>query len=621
MIYCKNKKRNLAMIDHDMQEIEIDADMRDAGEDREPEAEGLPDMHDISGDCALPEGQAPTDPEAPAELTDQEKAAALPLNDFGNGRRLAIYYGEDMLFVPRLGWFRWGGQRWEADEDEITVRRDAQDLGQLINAEAGCLVLEDWQMAALEAWKLKKRDYNRLSRDKYKGTASDDDLAQMEEMEPMREAGLAAEKALGAKRRKHEAWAVNSGNSGKIENMLKEARVGLAAAIHDLNVDPLAVCCENGVLRFARVQDEHEAGWTKRPIYRASVRLDDHARGDRITKMMRAPYDPAAPRPAFDAFLETVQPDPIMRGFLKRWFGYSMTGLTSEQCLAFLFGGGRNGKSTLVDILAKIFADYGTTVPIETLTGSEQRKGSDATPDLVRLPGARMVRASEPEQGQRMKEALVKSLTGGEAILIRRMMQEFVEITPEFKLTISGNHKPEIRGGDDGIWRRILLVGFDVQIADADVNKDLPALLWEERAGIFAWLVEGCLEYLEFGLGVPDAVRAATEEYRKDSDPLRVFLTEDCTWSADPGAFTSGRDLADGFNAFLLGRGESVWGRRTVANQIKARSATMKGPGGRMMRWGKKSDTGYFGIELSQEARDRIAKYGEEIRAGAGRKG
>lgn len=129
-------------------------------------------------------------------------------------------------------------------------------------------------------------------------------------------------------------------------------------------------------------------------------------------------------------FLERIQPEPEMRAFLQRWFGYSLTGLTNEQKLVFLHGGGRNGKSTLVDLVAKMMGEYATSMPIETLTGSETRKGSDATPDLVRLPGARMVRASEPEKGVQFKEALIKLLTGGEPIMVRRMRRNSLKSIP-----------------------------------------------------------------------------------------------------------------------------------------------------------------------------------------------
>jgi putative DNA primase/helicase len=267
-----------------------------------------------------------------------------------------------------------------------------------------------------------------------------------------------------------------------------------------------------------------------------------------------------------------------------------------------------------VDTIADIMADYGTTIPIETLTGSEQRKGSDATPDLVRLPGARFVRASEPEQGQRMKEALIKALTGGEAIMIRRMHAEFVEIVPEFKLTISGNHKPDIRGADDGIWRRVMLVPWPEQITDEEVDRDLAKKLRAERDGILAWMVQGCLKYLAEGLHEPDVVKEATAEYRSQSDPLREFLTSECQVTESRKDFVSGRQLRDAFIAWHLHRGEKPWGSRQIALGIKGRMGIIRGAHGGSYEQGKSNgDSGYRKLMLQPKALQTLAEYRDKI--------
>lgn len=551
------------------------------------------------------------------------RCASLPLNDYGNGKRLAEYYGQNILFVPRLGWYRWGEKRWRPDEDELAVRRDAQKVAGHILAEIPHILLEPWQVDALDLYLATQGELASLQKVKDK---TEEQKGRCDALIEIRSKGRSVQELLQKAKAAHRAHARSTGNSPKISNMLLEARVAAATTVGALNADPLMLNCETGVVQFSREADPHGAAWGDgKTVWRAH--LLPHDRRQLISKMAVAGYNPKL---AFDGqkqcpvwmdFLETVQPEVAVRGFLQRWFGYCLTGLTKEQKLAFFFGGGRNGKSTMVDVIARILADYGTTLPIETLTGTEQRKGSDATPDLVRLPGARFVRASEPEQGKRMKEALIKALTGGEAIMIRRMMQEFVEIEPEFKLTISGNHKPEIRGADDGIWRRVLLVPFEVQIAEKNVDGDLAEKLWAERDGILAWMIAGCLDYLENGLGVPDAVRAATDEYRHESDPMRVFLTTECKITGSPDHFETGRDLCDAFNAWLLSNADSPWGKRTVANRIKERAGTVKGETGYTYTPHKISDTGYRGIKISSAAMDRIAEYGDELRGGTGGRG
>lgn len=146
----------------------------------------------------------------------------------------------------------------------------------------------------------------------------------------------------------------------------------------------------------------------------------------------------------------------------------------SEQKLAFFHGKGANGKSTLVDTWATIAGDYSGTVPIETfLDQGRKRKGSDASPDLAALVEVRMLRTSEPEKGSKLAEALIKLATGGEPMPVRRLMRDPFDLHPAFKMTVSGNHRPSISGIDDGIWRRVMLVPWDVQIPDREKDRQL----------------------------------------------------------------------------------------------------------------------------------------------------
>jgi putative DNA primase/helicase len=553
------------------------------------------------GDAGAP---PPPDPSEPLEV----HGATFPLNDYGNGQRLTHYYGRDIRYVPRLGWLRWDGRRWASDDDEIAVRRDAQSIAARVKIEAAHIALTEREAKALALWKPVAFEYRRLAAGRF--DLDVEAKARLEELEKLRDEGEAAQKRLNSLKREHIGHAKATGNSGRIKNMLIEATTSLAINPDWLNANPLQFCCENGVLDFVFEKETFEEikGWGE-PQLVPRVRVLKHDRSQRISKIAAAAYNPAAPRPVFDAFLERILPDKELRDFMQRWFGYAMTGDTSEQKLAFLYGQGRNGKSTLIDVVALIMADYASTIPIETLTGSEQRKGSDATPDLVRLPGARFVRASEPEQGQKMKESLIKALTGGEAIMIRRMMQEFVEIVPQFKLTISGNYKPEVRGADDGIWRRIMLIPFLEQIPAEEVDRQLPRRLWEERDGILAWMVEGCLAWLRDGLNPPKVVADATREYRAESDPVRTFLETVCTITGRNTDKVIARELNDAFNGWMAANGQATWGVRATSNALRRRAESVRGPSGASFKVGKDNTTCYFGIALSEEGENWGLQY------------
>lgn len=530
----------------------------------DPPPADLPPLDSYDDD--YPGGDAPP---APPDSGDDpfRDCAGYQLNDYGNGRRFVRHHGQDVMQVPRMGFYVWTGSVWRRDPDEIEVRKLAQDLGEKIEQEIPHLALEEWQMKVLTEGQALKRRARELERAAEGGgadaDAARDELARLDG-QLARLAGI--EKLMNSVRKDHHGWAKTSGNSGRIDAMLKEASPRIARAHDQLDAAPLDVACLNGVLRFAVDRDDPAAGYIGAG---ASLQLVPHDRTQLITKQMPVVYDPAATAPRFDAFLRRVLPDQEIREFIQRWFGLSMTALTGEQKLVFLHGMGANGKSVLVDVLAKILGDYSATAKIETLTGQGKRDGAAATPDLIPLMGARSVRAAEPEEGERFREALIKELTGGEPINVRPNYGEFITVLPVFKLTISGNHKPEIRGRDDGIWRRFLLVPFDVTIPPAERDPDLGAKLFEERAGILNWLIEGLLSYLDSGLREPEAVATATQEYREESDPLGHFLENACVVSGQPEDSEFVRDLVQAFQFWQDEQGGAVWQPGTIQRQLK----------------------------------------------------
>lgn len=533
-------------------------------------------------------GEPPIDP----DLIRQ--AALLPLNDVGNGQRLCLYFGDDVLWVPRVGWFVWNGRLWAPDNDKIEVRRRAQKISDRIAREIPFIVLSDRQMQLLAEENALDRERRGLDVKGEDGSIPPDAQARIDEIDTKLRQIWPLKKTLGDVRKAHRSFARTAGNTGRIDAMVTEAGVALSRRLEDLDAGPLDVNTESCLLRFSVERDTGEGMGRM-----ARVETIPHARDQLLTKSVAAAYDPDARCPMFEAFLLRIMPSAEMRRFLQRWFGLSMTALTGEQKLVFLYGMGANGKSVLVDLMARILGDYGATAKIESLIGKNRRSGGDATPDIIPLVGARFVRASEPEEGERLQEAKIKEMTGGEPMLARGLNADFFEFQPVFKLTISGNHKPDIRGTDDGIWRRVLLVPFDVQIPKAERDPTLVHKLFEERAGILNWAVEGLLDYLEGGLQEPEAVLAATQEYRDESDPVGTMLAE-CTVVDGSDSFIKARDLIEAFRWWQYERGEGMWGERTVSNRIKDKAGKWKHPhSGRSYVAGKASATGYRGITFT----------------------
>ena len=321
----------------------------------------------------------------------------------------------------------------------------------------------------------------------------------------------ASQLATPGERKNTADWAKSSESRYRLRAMVDRAQHQNETPVTpgELDADPWFLNVQNGVLDLR------------------SGDLRPHQRGDLFTKLVPVDYDPAATCPQWISFLRDVLPDPDLRAFLCRAVGYSLTGVVKHECLFFAYGTGNNGKTTFFNVLFDLLADYAQKMATEVLTTGRRRAGS-ATPDLARLPGVRLVVAAEVDEGGYLAESLVKDLTGRDKMTARGLHQAPFDFDPTHKIWLYGNHKPIIRGTDDGIWRRVHLLPFTVTIPKEKVDTSLPDKLKAELPGILAWAVRGCLDWQARGLSVPSAVDQATGDYRRDQDELGRFLDECC---------------------------------------------------------------------------------------------
>ena len=252
---------------------------------------------------------------------------------------------------------------------------------------------------------------------------------------------------------------------------------------------------------------------------------------DHITRHSPVIFNAAATCPLFLKFLDQITGacKPLIT-YLQRVIGYCLTGNAAEQCLFFLYGYGANGKSTFLTVVTDLLgSDLARQTPSETLMA---RKNSGASNDIARLLGVRVVIANEIEDGSLLAESLVKQMTGGDVMTARFLYGEFIEFVPKFKLFIAGNHKPTIRGRDQGIWRRIHLIPFEVTIAPGQRDKRLSIKLRAELPGILNWAIKGCLAWQKSGLAQPKMVTDAVNSYREEMDLLGQWVAGNCVVGA-----------------------------------------------------------------------------------------
>jgi putative DNA primase/helicase len=253
-----------------------------------------------------------------------------------------------------------------------------------------------------------------------------------------------------------------------------------------------------------------------------SFEFREHRQADMITHISPVNYDANAKCPLWMEFLDDIMAgNQELVGFLQRAAGISMTGSTVDHALYILYGTGRNGKSTFLEALRHPLGSYARVASMQMFL---QQKYENIPNDLAALAGARFVSAAESAEGRKLDEAKIKLLTGGDKITARFMREEFFEFTPQFKIWLATNHKPQIVGDDEAIWRRIKLIPFKVCIPDGKEDETLPGKLRAEASGILNWMLEGLREYRLGGLAEPAEVIVATGDYRKSEDWMDRFL-------------------------------------------------------------------------------------------------
>ena len=243
-----------------------------------------------------------------------------------------------------------------------------------------------------------------------------------------------------------------------------------------------------------------------------------------ITKSTNFIFDKTAKCPTWDMFLMQIFNNDInLIHYIQKAMGYSLSGDTSEQCMFILWGCGANGKSTFLNTILRLMGDYACSTTIETF----MKKNSEHSNDLARLKGMRLVTTSEVEQGKALSESIIKVATGEDEITARFLYGEYFSFSPTFKIFMATNHMPKIRGGDNGIWRRVKMIPFNVTIPPEQRDKHLSEKLMAENAGILNWLLIGYAAWKKEGLvDEPAAIKNANADYRMDMDIVGTFIMD-----------------------------------------------------------------------------------------------
>ena len=358
------------------------------------------------------------------------------------------------------------------------------------------------------------------------------------------------------KRREMTKYATRSESRQAIESTihLAKSEPSIPLRIEDLDTDPYLLGVTNGVVNLR------------------TGGLRENSKAEFITKQAPVVYSPEAKCPLWMSFLnQAMNNDQDMINYLQIIIGYSLTGDTREQKLFFLYGYGANGKSVFVNTIQEMLGDYAKQTPVSTLM--TRAKGS-VNNDVARLKSARFVATTETEEGSKFNESELKLLTGQDVITARFFRQEFFEFRPEFKIWVSGNHKP-VPGDGHGIWRRLVLIPFEVIVKDEDQDKELQNKLKQEFSGILNWAIEGCLKWQEEGLKEPKKIVDAIAEYKSEMDRVNSWM-EDCCIMSSQHCSTKASELYKSYKNWADNNGEWHMNQRILGTKLAERGFQKK---------------------------------------------
>lgn len=313
--------------------------------------------------------------------------------------------------------------------------------------------------------------------------------------------------------------------------------------------------------------------------------LRPHDERDLLTMVADVDLDDHVWAEEWIAFLRRVLPDDDVRLFVQRLAGLALIGEQLEHVLPIAIGGGANGKSTLTKVLADVLGDYSIVASRDVLLAMKHDTHPTAKADLFRK---RFAHSGELPPSAKLDEAQVKELTGGDRIKARRMREDHWEFDPSHLLWLHANHRPTIEGTDDGIWRRVLLIPFDVQVPPEERDPNLARrIVANEGPGVLQWMLDGLADYQTNGLRVPDIVATATRAYRGESDTVTRFMDESGI-EFDPQLTIDSTTLlalhGEWFAAAGANESESAHYQRVVQAR-KEQGATTARTGGRGRFW------------------------------------
>lgn len=424
-------------------------------------------------------------------------------NDLGNANRLNDHFGDRIVWANDAGvWLIYDDKRWVVERTDNPLRRYA------------------WEALRLA--------------EKFEAPEYDDTTPTPEPRADGKPDGR--KKAPVSQRDTFESWLATQKSTNAVNCMIREFRSlpEIQARMSDFDRNGFLWNANNGTVDLK------------------TGRLREHNPDDRLTVLSPVDFDPEATCPRWTKFLREVQPEAAVRAYLARVVGYSMTGSVAERAMFIHHGAqGSNGKSVFLKVMKGLFGDYFQNMAKTAIISTQHE---EHTTGIARIIGKRFLAASETKAGSHLNDVVVKEITSGDPMSARFMGKDFFDLIPVGKIHLATNFMPLLSNSGKHIGGRIRAIGWEVVIPDNEMIKDLDEqIARSELPGILNWAVAGCREWLSgsagVGLAEPRSVTRKTKAHIANSDPLRGWLDEECSFDEDAPA-TEVKHLFDSYRRY-----------------------------------------------------------------------
>lgn len=437
------------------------------------------------------------------------------LDDFGNADRLFDHFGPIIRWaLDAQCWFVYNGKVWERYNDDVRIRWFARmSLERAATQEA--LLYPDQVMDDGPEPEPESDSEAKKSSDGGEGRSK--------------------KKKISSERKAFIKWIKSQRRASYVRNMVVEFKSNpkIHVKVDEFDQNQWLFNMGNGTFDILTGE------------------FAEHSPEDMLSQISFVTYDEGALCPKWDRFLKQVQPEEERRLYLARAVGYSLTGSTREEAMFIHHGKGANGKSVFLRVMSEVFGQFFQTIPKSLLLSNKQE---DHPTGLARIVGKRFLSASETKAGKMLDDEFVKSLSSGDMQTARFMGQNFFDFHPVGKIHLATNFLPNLSTSGEAIGRRIRAIGWDVQIAEADRDKDLAeSIIGEELEGVTQWVLRGARIWLSRGLDEPESVREKVREYIDDSNPLSDWLVDNAI--IDESAVSLQKELYDDFKYFCIDSG------------------------------------------------------------------